>query len=38
MTPLITGASDVAALRVIEDRDLLEAAREAEQPGDGYQI
>jgi len=37
-TPLITGASDVAALRVIEDRDLLEAAREAEQPGDGYQI
>jgi glutathionylspermidine amidase/synthetase len=40
-TPLITGDSDLVALRVVEDRDVLDALEEAERLRDaeaGYQI
>jgi glutathionylspermidine amidase/synthetase len=38
-TPLITGDSDLVALRVVEDRDIVEAIDDGtEGPGAGYQI
>ena len=40
-TPLITGDSDIVALRVVEDRDVLHAVTEAERRRSGetdYQI